>query len=326
MMTPKENYLTMLRGEIPEYVPSVYEARRGVFGEDFLTPQTVPAEGFVMTKLGIKYVGSAELDYGAMPDPYRPVLEDVTKWRDWVKLPDISGVDWETYYKNKIKDIDRTQKYISVTCGDYFLTLVSIMGFGNALIALCEEPEEVKALLTYISDYFIEIMKKQIQYVKPEAVTVMDDDSAWHSPFFSLDTYREIFKPFHKRHCDLANENGILIERHDCGKCEQFIPDWLEMGIRSWNPAQTCNDLKGIKAKYGNRLAICGGWHAPDWSSSNSDEELLAALKEYTDTFAPGGGFTFMARVNGPKDDQLTKEKNALVRKFYDEYVHDYYK
>ena len=50
MLTPKENYLRMLRGEIPEYVPSMYEKRRGNYTEDFLTPQSAP-NGPIVTKL-----------------------------------------------------------------------------------------------------------------------------------------------------------------------------------------------------------------------------------------------------------------------------------
>ncbi len=325
MMTPKENYLTMLSGQIPEYVPSMYEQRRGFFNEEFLTPNSAP-NGPIITSLGIKYVGSAELNYGAMPDPNRKVLEDITQWRDFVHTPDLSGFDFEKYYADKVKDIDRTNKYISVTNGDYFLTLVSIMGFENALVAMYEEPDEVKALLEYISEFYLDIMKKEIYYIKPETLTLMDDDSAYKSPFLSVDVYQEVIKPFHKKHCDLALENGMFIERHDCGRCEQFIPDWIEMGISAWNPAQTSNDLKSIKQKYGNKLAICGAWNSQDWPNTCNEDELIAAVKDYVDTFAVGGGFSFMAGVSGPKDDPETQKRQALIKQFYFDYVHDYYK
>ncbi len=325
MLTPKENYLRMLRGEIPEYVPSMYEKRRGTYTEDFLTPQSAP-NGPIVTKLGVRYVGSEKMMNGALPDPNREVLKDIKNWRDWVKLPDISDFDFEKYYADKIKHIDRSQQYISVTGGDYFLTLVSIMEFNNAFVAVYQDPDEVIAMLEYISTYYLEILKKQIYYIKPEAMTLMDDDSAYKNPFFNLKTYQKIFKPFHKLHCDLALENGMVIERHDCGRCEQFIPDWLEMGISGWNPAQTSNDLKGIKQKYGNRLAICGGWHSLDWDSDCDLNELRDAMVEYVDTLAPGGGFSFMAGVSGKAGDPKLKERQDFIKNFYFDYVHDYYK
>ena len=131
--------------------------------------------------------------------------------------------------------------------------------------------------------------------------------------------------PFHKLHCDLALENGLLLERHDCGKSEAFVPDWVEMGIRAWNPAQTTNDLKAIKQKYVGKLAICGGWDNLKYDASEEDE-LREALIEYVDTFAPGGGFTYMAMGGGPKDDPKAERRREIIKDVYWNYAHDYYK
>ena len=324
-MTPKENYLTMLRGEIPEYIPSMYEERAGRFVEEFLTPQSCP-NGPIVTSLGVKYVGSPELLNGAMPEPGFILLDDITRWRDVIKAPDLSDFDWESYYKNKIKDIDRSKKYIPVTGGDYFLTLVSFMGFENAMLALYEEPEEVHALLEYVSEFYLMVFKQQLRYVKPDTMTLMDDDAAYRAPFFSVQMYREFFKPMHKLHCDLALENGLLLERHDCGRSESFVPDWIELGIRSWNPAQATNDLVAIKKNYGDKIAICGGWDNLKYDACTDMDELREALVTYTDTFAPGGGFTFMAMSGGRPGDPMADKRRQLIKDFYFEYAHDWYK
>ncbi len=325
-MTPKENYLTMLRGEIPEYIPSFFEDRTGHFTEELLTPVYAP-NGPVTTKLGVRYVGAGpELMNGAMPDPNQTLLDDITRWRDVIKVPDLSHFDWEKYYTDKIKDIDRSQKYISSGGGDYFLTLVSFMGFENALLALYEEPDEVKALLEYVSGFYLTVLKKQIYYMKPEVLGLMDDDAAYRAPFFSVEMYQEFFKPFHKLHCDLALENNMLIERHDCGRCESFIPDWIELGIRGWNPAQTTNDLVSIKKKYTGKLAICGGWDNAKYNSVTDDQELKDGLAEYVDTFAPGGGFSFMAMAGGLPGDPTKEHRNQIIKDFYFDYAHDWYK
>ncbi len=324
-MNPKENYLTMLRGEIPEYIPSMYEQRVGRFTEDLLTPTYCP-NGPIITSFGVKYVGSPDLFNGAMPEPGFILLDDITKWRDVIKAPDLSDFDWEKYYHDKIKDIDRTTQYIPVGGGDYFLTLVSFMGFENAMIAMYEEPEEVHALLEYVSEFYLLVLKQQIRYIKPDTLGLMDDDAAYRAPFFSVAMYREFFKPMHKLHCDLARENGMLIERHDCGRCESFIPDWLELGICSWNPAQPTNDLVGIKQKYGDRLAICGGWDNLKYNEVTDMDELRDALKTYVDTFAPGGRFSFMAAAGGRPGDPLADTRRQIVKDFHFDSAHDWYK
>ncbi len=324
-ITPKENYLMLLRGEIPEYIPSFYDDSAGRFNEELLTPQACP-DGPIVTSLGVTYVGSPEMNNGAMPKPGEVLIEDITKWRDILKLPDLSDFDWEDYYTKKTKDIDRKNKYVPVVGGDYFLSLISLTGFENAMLALYEEPDEVKELLERISEFYIMVFKNQLLYAKPDTLTIMDDDSAQHTPFFSVDAYREFFKPFQKLHCDLALENNMPIERHDCGRCEQFIPDWLEMGISAWNPAQTANDLVGIKKTYGNKLAICGGWDAVDYLNCYDLEILRRDLTEYVDTFAPGGGFSFSAMMPPDPNNPKSMERSEFVKNFYYEYVRDYYK
>ena len=325
-MNSKENYLAMLRGEIPEFLPSVYDERFFHWQDDFLTPQVCP-NGPIVTALGVTYVGCKDLNNGAMPAPGKNLLgEDISGWRDVIKAPDLTDFDFEAYYKKKMEGVDRSKKLVSVGGGDYFLTLLSFMGFENLMINMYEEPDEIKEMLEYVNKYYMMILKKAVYYIKPDALSVMDDDSAYRSPFFSPDTYREFFKPYHKMHCDVAKELGIPVERHDCGRCEDFIPDWLEIGIRSWNPAQVSNDLRGIKQKYGDRLAICGGWDKLRWDSCTDMDELRAALIEYVDTFAPGGGFSYAAAATPNENDPLACERVRVIREVYDDYARDYYK
>jgi len=328
-ITAKENYLMLMRGEIPEYVPANFlEPCAEVVRDDQLTPNNCPGGKPVKTVWGVTYVGSADLMNGAMPKPGEILLDDITKWRDVIKNPDNSHRDWEGYYKTFTDGYDRTNKYVKCVGGDYFLTLVSFMGFEGALCAMYEEPEEVYALFDYISQHYLEVMKKQIEYVRPEVYTIMDDDAAAMSPFFSLKIYRDLVVPFQKKHADLALENGILLDRHDCGHCDIFVDEWVKMGITSWNPAQVSNDLVGIKQRYNSKLAICGAWDNTGYFGSTkcSTEELREELIRYVDTFAPGGGFAYCPGIIGDPEDPLVAERKAVVEDVYRSYARDYYK
>ncbi len=327
-LTPKENYLRAMRREVPEYVPAAMLDPFGVpIAEELLTPVSAP-DGPITTVYGVTYVGSADLMNGAMPKPGEILLDDILRWRDVIKNPDLSDRDWESYYTKQLEKIDRKNKVVRITGGDYFLTLVSFMGFENALISMMQEPEEVYALFDYVSKHYMEVMKQQIYWCKPEVFTLMDDDSAKLAPFFSLSMYRELVKPFHKLQCDLALENDIFIDRHDCGHCEQFIDDWMELGVRSWGPAQVCNDLAGIKKKYGNHLMLSGCWDTtgPIGSPDVDPEKLREALYTYVDTFAPGGGFVFNASVRDNVKNPIAREKQEIVKDVYWNYARNYYK
>ena len=328
-ITPKENFLMLMRGEVPEYVPASYLERCvEVVPDDQLTPNNCPNGIPIKTVWGVTYVGSEDLMNGALPKPGEILLDDITKWRDVIKNPDNSDRDWEAYYKQFTDRFDRENKYVKCVGGDYFLTLVSFMGFEGALCAMYEEPDEVYELFDYISQHYLEVMRKQIQYVKPDVYTIMDDDAASMNPFFSLKTYQELVVPFQKKHADLALENGILLDRHDCGHCEIFIDEWIKMGITSWNPAQVSNDLVGIKKKYGNKLAICGGWDNTGFLGSTKcpTETLREELMKYVDRMAPGGGFSYAPGIVGKADDPLVIERKEIVADVYYNYARDYYK
>ena len=324
-LTPKENYLRTLDGEIPEYPPSFFDPYMRPIAEELLTPNNLPDGKPYITSLGVEYVGCPDLNNGAMPAPGKAVITDIRKWRDQLKIRDVTGRDWEGYYKKMEETVDRKNMCLCVDGGDYFLTLVSLMGFENAMLAFYEEPEEVNALLTAISEFYLMVTKKQMEYLKPEIYILMDDDAAYRAPFYSVELYRETVKPFHKKHCDLALEHGCKIVRHDCGRSEQYVDDWLEMGISAWNPFQDSNDCVGIKKKYGDRLTLEGGWNALAVPTMTEDE-LIATLDEYCETFLPGGRFVFSAHTGTMPRPGVKNPKAELIKQYYEDHVRDWYK
>lgn len=319
----------MLGGEIPEYVPSYFEPCSEMVGYDYyFKPNTVP-QGFAYSPWGVRYVGARDLMNGGIPEPNYIILRDIRNWRDVIKNPNISGIDFETHYKKSVESIDRTKKAVVVNGGEYFQTLVSFMGFEGALIAMYEEPDEVYELLDYISQYSLAITENRIRYTEADVFIVSDDCAAARAPFFSVDMYKRLIKPFHKKHADLALDRGLFVGKHDCGKSEAYIPDWLDMGVRTWNPAQTSNDLEAVSKKYSGTLTIEGGWDplAPACSLDAPDDDLIAALDNYVAKLAPGGSFVFSAMLYmaNPEDERV-KRKNKLIEDYFFSHVRDYYK
>lgn len=330
MITNKVNYLMMLQGEIPEYIPSYFDPPVEMLGGpdlEFSTPVCAP-NGPIYSPWGVKFVGSPENNFGAIPEPGNFILRDITKWRDVIKNPSLQGIDWERRFDKALADKDRNTKVIGFGGGDYFQTLISFMGFSEGLMAMYEAPEEVYALLDYISIYYLELMKAQLYHAKPDIYLLADDCATAFAPFFSHEHYTTLIKPFHKKHADLAHDAGVYLERHDWGKCESFLDDDVEMGVCCWNPAQVMNDLVGIKRKYRGKLALAGAWdnQGPISMTATPDDDLREALYTYVDTFAPGGGFMFMAMATGGKADERIIRKNAIIRDFYDSYARNYYK
>ena len=101
------------------------------------------------------------------------------------------------------------------------------------------------------------------------------------------------------------------------------------MGFSSWTPAQpTYNNLKGIKAKYGRKLAICGAFENNGFVSwpDTTEEQIRAYVRETMDTLAPGGGFSLGGNIMGAPDNPVVKQRNAWILDEYEKHKFDYYK
>ena len=324
-LTEKENLLRMFDGEMPEYLP-----RYDFWGWGCGIPRHTgkkSADGYDVDEFGIEYTTTSASMGGMMPVPGRVLLDDITKWRDVVKTPDLSGTDWEAVAKKALENKDWEHNPIVLHNGGYFMTLMNMMGFADGLCAMEEEPEEVYALFEYLNEYYMEREKALLKYFHGDIYGLADDTAAMQCPFISPETYRKLVKPFAKREADLALDAGLKISMHDCGRAEAFIDDWLDIGVQLWEPAQVTNDIMGIKKKYGRKLIITGGWdnQGPISYPETPDEELREALIAHIDRMAPGGGFCYLCNVVGSSTDDFYQRKMKLVRQVYDEYGRDWY-
>ena len=338
MLTEKENYLMLLSGEQPEWVPqytfvpipgSVKPVATHMHEPPILVPHRVNNGGNDIW--GVNYVPTYETGNALLPEPDNFILKDIRQWRDVIKAPDISGIDWEDMVKKHLEQsgIDRSQTALALNLHfGYFQHLMSFMGFSEGLVAMYEEPDEVMDLFTYISDFFIEVAENVIDLYKPEVLTLMDDTAAWGASFISPQMYRDMLVPFHDRWAKMGRDRGLKMTMHNCGKCESILDYLVEMGINSWDPAQTCNDLEAVKAKYGNKLVIAGGWDArgrlldPDVT----DEEIIASVEETFNKYAPGGGFMWCGGFLGPFDDEEVQRKNNVLHSAVERLSQSFYK
>lgn len=326
MLTKKQNYMMLMNGEIPEYIPK-YDMMGWLVNPSMFQRTTTP-EGYTKDEYGIIYTTTEESMGAGMPVPGIVLLDDITKWRDIVKIPDISHIDWEKLAKKDLANRDPENNPVVISYGDIFIMLVNMMSFTEALCAMHEEPEEVYELFDTLTKYFLEVEKNMLKHYNPDCYCILDDTAAAKFPFISVDMYQRLVKPFHKAVADLALNHGLKISMHCCGKCESFIDDWIDIGVSAWEPAQTANDLIGIKQKYGRKLAIMGGWDNLNHASQPeaSEDELVEELKKYVDTFAPDGGFAFNASVQGDRTSEDFKKRMEVVNRVYEEYAKPWYK
>ncbi|MCL1804749.1 MAG: veratrol--corrinoid protein metyltransferase [Clostridiales bacterium] len=338
-ITEKENLMRVMRGLEPAWVP---RKGGGPFGDidpeehapasmqamPEIFPRQLNAAGRRVDIFGVEYEPTDSTGGMELPLPNRFILDDITKWRDVIKVPSLEGKDWEAIGRKAVAHIDRHETAVSMgTHVGYFQTLMNFMGFNEGLCAMQEEPEEVLALYDYLGTYYETIALNLIDYIKPDTFGITDDTAAARNPFISREMYQRLVMPYHARLAKIATDRDVVVEMHNCGRCEDNIEDWRGFGVTAWNPAQTTNDLAGIKKKYGNSLVMSGCWDSqgpPGWPGT-PEEVVRQAVRDCIDEFAPGGGFCFWPYVIGSLDDEQARNHQLWLVDEYNKYGRTFY-
>ena len=336
-MTERENLMRVLHGLEPAWVPRYGSRPRDADpGYTFAHSQAMPGilagtplpDGGRIDIFGVESEATDSAGGEALPKPGKFILQDIRQWRDVIKTPSLEGIDWESMAKKSTEHIDRRETAVSMGVGGgYFLQLMNFMGFTEGLCALQEEPDEVLELIDYLATFYEAVTDNLIDYIKPDIFNIGDDNATARSPFISREMYQQIFKPYQARAVKQAIERGLPINMHDCGRCEDFIDDWRDFKVSCWNPAQTMNDLVGIKKKYGNSLVLIGCWDSSGpaaWPGA-SEELIRSEVRRVIDTFATGGGFCFWASVCGPREDPEISSYSRWIVDEYNKYGRTFY-
>jgi hypothetical protein len=295
-------------------------------------------KGGLVDMFGVPYTPTPETGGMFLPTPDVFILDDIRHWRDVIKLPSLENIDWEGLAKKSLEELDGRLKTQGISRGDvatmlgthigYFQMLCNFMGFTEGLMALIEEPDEVHELYSYLADFYDEITRQGLNYFKPDILGITDDTATANNPFMSLKVFREVIKPYHARLGKLAQDRGLPVMMHNCGRCEDFIDDWRDYGVNSWNPAQVSNDLDGIKKKYGNKMVLIGCWDSqgPAGWPGASEELIRQAVRDCIDRHAAGGGFMFWGSIYGPVGDQEVENRRRWMTQEYEAYREHPYK
>lgn len=162
-------------------------------------------------------------------------------------------------------------------------------------------PDYIHELFEMQLEVGLENAKRFFQAVgnKIQAIIISGTDfGTQNGPFMSLDSYREFYKPYHKKLNDWVHENtGWKTFYHTCGAVMEFIPDFYEAGVDILNPVQLSAagmDGKKLKEQWGDKFTFWGG--GVDTQKTfpfGTPEEVYEEVTERLTLFSKGGGFVF---------------------------------
>ncbi len=326
-ISPKDNFLKIAYGGMPEYIPYFTMMGEPYLGEaatKMMNPNIFNETHFVdggKDMWGVTYRAAEGTNNATMPDTSIILLHDIEDWEKVVKFPEVPDIDFEMQYQKDLQffQVDREQSAVMSGPGLMpFQTLVGLMGFAGGLMALYEDPDSVSDMLNAMVDFLEPLYTKYIDIYKPDIWYMLDDTCAKTAPFFSVETYRQVFKPVYDRMAKPARERGIPIMFHNCGYVEPFIQDMVDFGVSILEPMQNSNDLMKVKEQYKGKLGLIGG---ADWAlvmpknyPEYDEEELRQKVRDIIDLNAPGGGYGIYIWPLSYFGDPVIKEVNRILR------------
>jgi len=264
----------------------------GRFKDEWGIPQI--RSGVYMSVAGHPLAGAevSDLEHYPWPDPYAPGRTD--------------GLREKALHYRQNTDFALVSR-APVSVG-LFETGCFLRGTDVFLMDLVANKPFAHRLLAKISEVFLGLMDVYMEAIGDlvDIVTWGEDLAHQRGLFFSLRTYREMFKPHHTEIFAQVKRKApnAKVMYHCCGSVRPLIPDLIETGadiIQSIQPLAVNMDSFDLKRELGDRVSFQGGidvQQAMPGTLADVEEELKTRLR----AFAPGGGY-ILATSNNVQED-----------------------
>ncbi len=300
MLSKRENFLATIKGGKPDRLVKQYEAINLLLGDPinrFINgPKRYPGMEPTYDGWGTKIIWPAG-EPGSIPDPKVRVLEDVTCWRDFVKVPDIiancSDPElWEPYLE-QVSKADRDERLLTVFAPTgIFERMHYLMGFEDTLCNFMLEEEAMEDLSMAIGEHRYQYVKLMCEMVHPDAVFFHDDWGSKQNLFVQPELWRKILKPAIAKGYDYVHDQGVLVIHHADSYCEPIVQDMIDMHVDLWQGVLPQNDILKIQQQFGGQIALMGGIDAAVVDREDStEEEIRAEVRRVCMTYAKNGYF-----------------------------------
>lgn len=331
MLTAKENFLeTIKKDGKPDRLVNQY---------DPLVVIPNPVGGYcrghrVRGKSGVDRWGVTEIwpedQPAAIPHvtPENKVCPDITRWRDYVKVPDIQAACGDhTLWADSIEriaQVDKNEQLTMCVMGTgVFEELHALMGFEDTLVNVLMEPEAMAELADAIGDYRATYARLLIEHLHPDVIISLDDWGSKDSLFMRPETWREIIKPQYEKMFGYIKSTGTILIHHSDSFLEPLLEDLVEMKVDVWQGALPTNDIVGLQKQVDGRIAIMGGIDSIIDRADSTEEEIRAEVRRACTEYGPGGHF-IPSITYGP-DPSIYPHVTPIVRDEINRYNKEHY-
>lgn len=292
-ITPKENFLRVLRHETPCWMPfrsDLQSFAPRIFPDNVVTGLVVDNE----PALGVEdFGGKGWFDTqwvyvpqvgGSTTVPGQAQIADITQWKQLLTFPDIDTYDWESSARANADFFDPDRCVYITMMTAYWERLMAFMDVADGAVAMIDEDcqEDIHQLFEELTELYIHTVDHCYDAYHPQIILWHDDWGTQMGPFFSAETIREMILPYLSRLIAHVHTRGMYFELHSCGKIECMAPLMVEAGVDLWN-GQPMNDKLMLAKSYGKDMII--GVLAPQIPEEMPEEEIRRMAGEFFEIY-----------------------------------------
>lgn len=194
-----------------------------------------------------------------------------------------------------------------------FERLWSLRGMENALMDFYLYPQEVHRLFSRLTAFYVRAMERVKEAWDVDGFFVSDDIGTQTTPFFSLEIFREFFKPYYKILFDKAHQLGCHFWLHSCGNIELFLPEFIEIGLDVIHPIQkNTMDERRIAEQFGDKICILAGIDVQYLFAFGTPEEVRREVRYLLNTYKRPEGRFMITMGNASTPDWKIENLEAL--------------
>ena len=172
--------------------------------------------------------------------------------------------------------------------------VANLIGFERMLTDMLLDPPFIEACFEKLTDFYVDFLDRTLAAAAGgiDIIVIQDDFGTQHGPLLSLQTYRQFYKPCHRRVFEVAHRHNAAAMMHSCGAIFDFIPDFIEIGADILDPLQTTAagmDPARLKQAYGADICFHGGIDTQGILVNGTPDAVRQHIDRLIDGF--GNGF-----------------------------------
>lgn len=188
----------------------------------------------------------------------------------------------------------------------------SFMGVQETLLQLALWTPQTQHLFERLSNWSRRVAENLIT-LGIDVIQLSADAGANNAMLIHPRTWHERVYPYDIRIIQVGKAYGMPCALHSCGYISPIVDSIIDMGIDMIHPFQQSAgmDLRHIKARWGDKLAIHGGLDLRYYLPHATEAELTNHVRDNVLACKSGGGFVFSTEHTVQPDTTLDRVELA---------------